>query len=73
MFVWDKSPEKETEIVCVHLHLLKAESTERPQPDALQKSLQRNLNDPSQDRDSRKFYGRKDLDFFIEHLLNVGC
>jgi hypothetical protein len=49
MFVRDKSPEKETEIVRVHLHLLKSESTKRSQPDTFQKRLQRNLDNTGQD------------------------
>ena len=71
MFVRYESPEKETEIMRIHLHLLKAESTERSQPDAFEKRLQRNLDDTGQDGDSRKLDRRKDLDFFVKHFLNV--
>ena len=56
----------------VNLHLLKPEATERSQSDAFQQSLERNLDDPGQDRDSRKLDPRKDLNFFVEHFLDVG-
>ena len=55
----------------VHLHLLKPEPTERPQSDAFEQGLERDLDNPRQDRDSRKLDPRKNFNFFVEHFLDV--
>ena len=46
--VLDKPPEKELEVMTVHLHLLQSVSSERLQPNALQQSFQSKLDDSCQ-------------------------
>ena len=56
----------------VDLHLLEPEPAEGPQPDALEQRLERDLDDAGQNGDAGKFDRRKNLDLFVEHLLDVG-
>lgn len=55
----------------VNLHLLESEPAESPQTNALQQSLERNLHNPRQDGNPRKFDRGKNFDFLIEHFLDV--
>lgn len=55
----------------VNLHLLKAEPAEGPQADALEQGLERDLDDARQDGDAGELDRRKNLDLFVEHLLDV--
>lgn len=51
VLVRNEAPEVELQVVAVHLDLLQAEASERPQADALQESLQADLDDARQHGD----------------------